>query len=143
LVLCFDEADVEEGHESAGIGVVAPAEIDLAGEGSGRTIEGGKAVIQGPLDEAVVGRIVQAHTKELHHCYDAGPTTDPELEVSVELDFTIGSLGSVYASDVHSSTLSDETVGRCIAKAVKRWRFPRPKDGGVVSVKYPVALSPR
>ena len=43
---------------------------------------------------------------------------------------------------VSSTTLSDKNVGNCVAKAVKRWKFPKPRGGGNVVVTYPFVLEP-
>ena len=40
------------------------------------------------------------------------------------------------------SSLKDKSVGNCIAKAVKRWKFPKPREGKSVKVTYPFNLSP-
>ncbi len=50
--------------------------------------------------------------------------------------------GKVGSSVVQESTLKDKKVASCIAKAVKRWKFPKPKGGGNVIVTYPFVLSP-
>ncbi len=38
--------------------------------------------------------------------------------------------------------VASEGVGKCIAKAVKRWKFPKPTGGGVVVVAHPFVLAP-
>ena len=38
--------------------------------------------------------------------------------------------------------MKDAGVGRCVAKAVKRWKFPRPPGGGMVLVTYPFNMDP-
>ena len=32
------------------------------------------------------------------------------------------------------------TLEQCIATKMARWRFPQPKDGGIVEVAYPLIL---
>ena len=60
----------------------------------------------------------------------------------MKVQFTIGPTGSVPVAVVEESSLRDSTVERCIATAVKRWRFPRPPGGGNALVGYPFSLSP-
>jgi hypothetical protein len=43
-------------------------------------------------------------------------------------------------SKVGSSTLKNAKVETCIAQAVRRWLFPKPKGGGIVIVSYPFVL---
>ncbi len=101
-----------------------------------------KATVTGSLDKDIVRRIVRAHINEVRYCYNQGLTKDPALEGRVTVDFTIASTGKVSASSVSAETLGDEDVGKCIAKAVKRWKFPKPTGGGTVNVAYPFVLSP-
>jgi hypothetical protein len=101
-----------------------------------------KARVDGALDSDIVRRVVRAHINEVRACYNQGLTRDPELEGRVEVAFTIGSTGNVVTSTLGDSTLGDRRVGDCIARSSKRWRFPKPRGGGLVQVRYPFALSP-
>ena len=38
------------------------------------------------------------------------------------------------------SNLAVSSVGQCISNAVRRWQFPTPEGGGVVTVNYPFTL---
>lgn len=103
-----------------------------------------KAQIGEGLDQDIIRRIVRAHVNEVRSCYNAGLREHPELAGRVTIAFMIGANGKVGVSTVQQDTLepADEAVGRCIAKAVKRWMFPKPKDGATVSVVYPFVLEP-
>jgi TonB family protein len=59
----------------------------------------------------------------------------------VAITFRIGRAGDVEESEIQRSTIPDDRVGRCIADAVRRWKFPAP-DGGVVYVTYPFQFTP-
>ena len=78
----------------------------------------------------------------------AAPVSDEQfrgfLDLSgrVAVQFVIGTTGKVSNSVVASDTTKDKQVSRCIAKAVKRWKFPKPRGGGQVIVTYPFNLSP-
>lgn len=101
-----------------------------------------KATVTGSLDKDIIRRIVRAHINEVRYCYNQGLVKDPKLSGKVTVSFSIGGTGKVTSSKVKSTTLGDENVGTCVAKAVKRWKFPRPTGGGVVVVSYPFVLSP-
>jgi|GEM_PF-1736681 len=101
-----------------------------------------KASVKGSLDKDIIRRIVRAHINEVRYCYNKGLTKDPALKGRVAVQFTIGATGKVSAAEVSSTTLSDEDVADCIAKAVKRWKFPKPSGGGNVVVTYPFVLEP-
>jgi outer membrane biosynthesis protein TonB len=101
-----------------------------------------KAAVTGSLDKDIIRRIVRAHINEVRYCYNQGLTRDPALAGKVSIQFTIAASGKVSVATVADSTLSDENVANCIAKAVKRWTFPKPTGGGVVVVTYPFVLEP-
>jgi len=101
-----------------------------------------KATVKGPLDKDIIRRIVRAHINEVRYCYTQGLAKDDALEGRVQIDFEIGGTGKVTSAAVGKTTVSDTAVGKCMAKAVKRWKFPKPVDGATVSVSYPFNLSP-
>lgn len=105
-------------------------------------IRQGKATVGPALDKDIVRRIVRAHINEVRHCYNQGLVKDPDLAGEVKVNFTIGATGKVEKSKVKSTTVADPRVGICVAKAVKRWKFPKPTGGAKVSVNYPFHLSP-
>jgi TonB family protein len=101
-----------------------------------------KAQVKGSLDKDIIRRIVRAHINEVRYCYNQGLTKDPNLEGRVKVQFTIGPTGAVPVAVVAEKTIKDNNVAQCIAKAVKRWKFPRPPQGGNVVVTYPFVLQP-
>ena len=55
----------------------------------------------------------------------------------VEIEFTIGPLGTVQKAAIASSDLDNPTVESCIKTAAKAWSFNKPKSGEPVTVQYP------
>ena len=102
----------------------------------------GIAQIQGGLDKDLIRRVVRAHINEVRSCYNAGLTKDPNLQGRVAVNFVIAGTGKVASAVVQESTIKDASVGNCVAKAVKRWTFPKPRGGGNVIVTYPFNLTP-
>jgi hypothetical protein len=102
----------------------------------------GKATVQGSLDKEIIRRLVRTHINEVRSCYSAGLKKNPKLAGRVTVNFVISGSGTVVSSMVESTTLADTTVENCIAKAVKRWRFPKPTGDANVIVSYPFDLSP-
>ncbi|MEZ4381205.1 MAG: TonB family protein [Nannocystaceae bacterium] len=99
-----------------------------------------KPQIQGALDKDVIRRIVRARINEVRHCYNRGLAKDPSIQGRVAVQFSITGGGKVPTAVVVESTVADPEVGRCIAKAVRRWSFPKPDGGGSVIVTYPFVL---
>ena len=102
----------------------------------------GKAVVKGVIDKDVIRRIVSNHHNEVRHCYNQGLARDPNLRGRVAVMFTIGPAGTVPSSAVSENTLGDHNVASCVAKSVRRWKFPKPQSGGTAMVTYPFAFSP-
>ena len=101
-----------------------------------------KASVDGAMDKDLIRRIVRAHINDVRSCYKRGLTKNPNLMGRVAVKFTIAGGGAVESAEVAESSVSDVDVGTCMAKAVRRWKFPKSKDGKSVSVVYPFTLSP-
>jgi len=139
--------DWEVGDDDGTIGL---GNTGLIGKGGGPDLDSKpppkvqqlKPTVDGALDADIIRRIVRAHINELRHCYKTGLVKDPKLAGEVTLHFVIGSKGKVGVSVVETTTLKDIGVANCMAKAVKRWTFPKPRGGGEVKVSYPFDLDP-
>lgn len=101
-----------------------------------------RAKVKGQMDASIIRRIVRAHINEVRACYNQGLARNPTLRGRVAVQFMINATGRVSSSVVQSSSIKDRSVANCIAKAVKRWKFPKPKGGGIASVTYPFTLDP-
>ncbi len=92
------------------------------------------------FDRDMVRRIVRAHINEVRSCYNAGLVKNPNLAGRVLIKFTIMPTGKVASSLVEENTTKDSAVANCIAKAVKRWSFPKVSKGTAI-VSYPFRLT--
>lgn len=45
--------------------------------------------------------------------------------------------GSVAEANVSETSIANANVESCILQRVRRWKFPEPQGGGVVSVNFP------
>ena len=123
-----------------------------SGSGNGKTtgfdgrakrvprVRGAKIKKISGMDKDIIRRIVRNHFREVTHCYNQGLVRDPNLEGRVAIQFSIGPTGKVMLAAVTNNTTGDTNVGNCIAKAVKRWKFPKPSTGGTAMVNYPFVL---
>ncbi|HLT37358.1 MAG TPA: DUF2330 domain-containing protein [Enhygromyxa sp.] len=102
----------------------------------------GLPTVVGMEDKDVIRRIVRAHLDEVRSCYDAGLVANASLAGRMVVEFTIGGEGKVSSATVGESTLADPSVEQCVAKAVERWTYPKPRGGDVVEVQFPFELSP-
>jgi hypothetical protein len=74
-------------------------------------------------------------------CYERGLGRNPNLEGRVAARFVIGRDGSFSNVSNGGSDLPDSGVVSCIVSAFYGLSFP-PPEGGIVTVVYPIALSP-
>jgi hypothetical protein len=102
----------------------------------------GPPVVGPGIDKDIIRRVVRSHLMEVRGCYNQGLVKNPNLAGRVSIQFTIGPAGVVGAAVVAETSLDDAAVGNCIAKSVRRWKFPKPTVGGSTIVTYPFALSP-
>lgn len=99
-------------------------------------VKQGKIKVKGELDAEIIRRIVRSHINELRACYRHELNQKPDLKGSLTIDFIITAEGKVASSVVKKSRLGSAKVESCFAKAHRRWKFPKPTDGGVVTVSH-------
>ncbi|MBW2528442.1 MAG: AgmX/PglI C-terminal domain-containing protein [Deltaproteobacteria bacterium] len=100
----------------------------------------GEVAVSGRLPKEVVMRIVRRSFSRIRACYDGGLDRDPALAGAVTVRFAIGRDGSVSQAKA-GGDLKDEQVKTCIASEFRAMSFPQP-EGGIVTVSYPLELSP-
>jgi hypothetical protein len=134
------------GHGSgtgSGQGYGSGAGRGLRGRGtSGPTVRAAPPDISGLLSPEAIRRVVLRNLGQVNHCHEQGLAQNPNAAGRVTVRFIIGGTGSVMGSGVAGSTYPIASVGDCIANAVRRWQFPAPEGGGVVTVNYPFNLQP-
>lgn len=104
------------------------------------TVPRGVAVVRGGLSREAIRRVVRRNLAQVRHCYEQGLQQNPSLEGRVQVSWIIAPSGAVQGSSVSSSTVRNDRVESCIAQAVRRWTFPAPDGGSLVSVNYPFVL---
>jgi TonB family protein len=97
----------------------------------------GVAKLRGALSKEIIRRIVRRHINEVRFCYQKQLQSNRDLRGRLIVNFVIAANGTVAMSRVGESTLSDDAVESCVASAVRRWAFPKPEGGGIVTVAYP------
>jgi pSer/pThr/pTyr-binding forkhead associated (FHA) protein len=134
------------GHGSgtgSGQGYGSGAGRGLRGRGTaGPTVRAAPPDISGLLSPEAIRRVVLRNLGQVNHCHEQGLAQNPNAAGRVTVRFVIGGTGSVMGSGVAGSTYPIASVGDCIANAVRRWQFPAPEGGGVVTVNYPFNLQP-
>jgi hypothetical protein len=98
---------------------------------------GGDPIILGALDKALIDEVVKRHMNQIKYCYQRELTKNPSLAGKIVIKFTIAKDGTVSASSVKASTMSNPAVEQCVAGRFLKMQFPTPKGGGIVLVSYP------
>lgn len=95
----------------------------------------------GAMSKEVIRRVIRKHEGEVSACYARRMVRQSEGG-KVKVEFHIDGKGRVTSSSVIDNTLNDGRVEDCLVDAIRTWRFPEPKGGGKVIVKYPFDFSP-
>ena len=95
---------------------------------------------KGALSKSIIRRVIRRHLNEVRYCYQRELQTNQDLYGRLIVKFTIAPNGQVVTAGVKKSSLGNATVETCITQAVRRWLFPKPRDGGIVMVSYPFVL---
>ncbi len=96
--------------------------------------------VEGCLSKSIIRRIVRRHLNEVKYCYTKELQMKRDLYGRLVVKFSIAATGQVVASSIKKSTLNNYNVESCVAKAVRRWLFPKPEQCGLVVVSYPFVL---
>ncbi|MCB9654498.1 MAG: TonB family protein [Deltaproteobacteria bacterium] len=100
-------------------------------------ISAGSPLVMGSLDKEIIRRVIKQHIAQIRYCYEKELVRAPGLFGKVATKFVISADGGVQSADVTESTLGNAEVERCVVAKIRTWRFPKPKGGGIVVVKYP------
>ena len=89
-----------------------------------------------------IQRVMRAAYDQFRHCYEPGLGRNAQLTGRVVLRFVIALDGHVSkANATDATTMPDQVVVSCIADSLHGLVFPQP-EGGIVTVVYPIELSP-
>ena len=94
----------------------------------------------GKMDKGSVASVIKKRKSAIRKCYESALRTNSKVAGKVIVQFTVGPRGRVTKSSVSSNSTGDDGVGKCIAKRLKGWRFPKPENGSV-TFSYPFVLS--
>lgn len=104
---------------------------------------GGDVGGSGEFDSAVVVRTIKARLGAIKGCYERELRRNPSLSGKVTIEFTIEERGNVTGVTVAENTTGDSAVGKCVASAVRRFRFNPGPSGGSVVFSYPFVFAPQ
>ncbi len=106
----------------------------------GKTIElpeEEEVVILGGLDPDVIAAIIKRYLAQIQYCYEQQLVINPKLQGKVLASFVIKGNGLIGKAEIMQSSLGRPEAERCITEKIMKWKFPKPRGGGSVGVKYP------
>lgn len=88
-----------------------------------------------------IKRVIQANRHVIKFCYETAQDLYPQLEGELMLTWLINSRGRASKVQVLLAQPGRiRGVGLCVAKNIRRWKFPRALKGELVRVKIPFSL---
>lgn len=116
----------------------------LAGKAGTRTVGGMvqkdpramRQVGQGQLDRDEIQKVINDNINSIQRCYERELLKTPGLSGKIQVEWTIGTSGTVRGSRQTFTSMNSTNVSNCILGAIRGWRFPKPR-GGEVIVNYP------
>jgi hypothetical protein len=97
--------------------------------------------VSGRLPPELIQSVVRKSYGRFRTCYEQGLARDPKLQGRVSARFVIELDGTVSHAANGGSDLTDPEVINCVISQFFKLEFP-PPDGGIVTVVYPIMLSP-
>lgn len=101
----------------------------------------GRTQIHGSLQKSEISRVVRAHWYLIKYCYEKQLRQNAKLQGKIELKWVINGAGYVQTVAVRQTTMNNEQVEGCLMRRVRRFKFPQPRGGGIVVVRYPFLFS--
>ena len=102
-------------------------------------LDGDDVEVTGKLDRDVIRRIVRHSQAQLRACYERELIGGSSSARTVQTVFTIGGNGRVLEATASGGS---DALNACVVEVFKALRFPTPRGGEVVKVKYPVVFRP-
>lgn len=103
----------------------------------------GDPAVEGSLTKEEIEAVIRANLAQIKACYERFLQGNRNLAGRVTTNFVIGGDGRVNSATIANSDLGSPGAEGCMAGAIRRWKFPLPRGGGVVSVKYPFVFNSR
>jgi TonB family protein len=114
--------------ERAFVGTLTSPTLTLAGRD--RKVTHMIEWVKGSLDKEIIRRISDHRIDGVEACFrDSGAAAG-----RVTVQYIIASTGNVTVATVKRSTVGDREMERCVESAIRDWRFPQCKCGGIVIV---------
>jgi TonB family protein len=86
--------------------------------------------------------VIRRNLGQVRQCYEQLLARMPSASGKVHVTFFIGLAGEVTTVEYTQSSIPDAPFQTCIGTRLKSWRFPAPRGGKPVQVRYPFLFAP-
>ena len=119
----------------------------MVASGSGKgisaiAVSNSDMAVEGGLSRYAINATIAKYLSQVRRCYEAQLKFNENLQGLVEVSFMINGQGRLDFSKVKRTTLKNPATEKCITTKMMSWKFPKPKGGVKVPVKYPFMLRP-
>ena len=95
----------------------------------------------GELSKDEIQRVITSHVGEIQYCYEKQLRQNTGLAGRVVLEWVVTATGAVSVVKVSTSSLSSTEATNCMMDKVKKWKFPKPRGTGGVTIVYPFVFN--
>ena len=144
----------DSGVSGTGVSSVGAGDIQTKGRGSGVSgygtgglgakldfdikLGGDEEEFYGTIDREAVRRVIQRNLSQVRSCYEfALRRESKQLSGKLVLEWLIAEEGQVLEPKVISNSIGSDTVGQCVIRVLRTWRFPEPPAGVVGKIQFP------
>lgn len=94
-------------------------------------------LITGTLTKSQIKKVVIRNLAQVRYCYEVALNQGYKRSGSMVLSWLITPEGEVRLVKLVGGTLKNRSIVQCLTTRIKRWRFPKPRGGGMARVRYP------
>ncbi len=96
---------------------------------------------QNGINPIELSQLIQEQHQTVRRCYESQLKRTPKLQGTMDVRFKITHWGRVGKTKITDNSLGNTRVRRCVVKAIRKWRFPFTRKGGV-TVELPLLFKP-
>lgn len=96
---------------------------------------------QNGVNPIELSQLIQEQHQPVRQCYESQLKRTPKLQGTMDVRFKITHWGRVGKTKITDNSLGNSKVRRCVVKAIRKWRFPFTRKGGV-TVELPLLFKP-
>lgn len=122
------------GAKEAGKGVKTGTKKEETVKARVNLKDGGQQIGTGKLDKNRLSSVVRRGMSSIQRCYERELKKNPNAGGKLTITVTVGRAGRATSVQVNDVGIGGG-MKTCTSRAVKRWRFPRPKGGDVTFTK--------